>query len=660
MSRDLFTAQDKDKADASKTYGFRDVIVRESNAFIDAYSLQVDGSVSAVVHISGSIKLLDYKSQTDIADGSTVVLAEKQLWLVYSDEVSTAVDDQGLVVELKDAGGEKTWNIHASLTVVSLAFRADFDRNGMVDAAAPQSRGWTWGAKGEGAVLLVNSDRDSAYPNRYFRDRLDRRVNGPLDIEDMTEVALTMAAPQGLDLSVFAVRLRVSDAGASRVRVFDCTPAVTQAVIGPGIPIASWPAERGKRELRFEGLDYPDAGFTGLITSYCELMRNGELYGTDKLVLRVAPWLALPNTQRARTLYIAEMADGSNQASIDGIKRFAKAADVKLVIVPPVVNRADRWLQDEIEIGYAQMPSKTIPVVLDSPRNRELDDFSERMLLGPDFGYVTRGNDEQASSLDSFGNLDCTPPHVGPKGAYPFGRIIFGGALPGAPQSRRMMKVVSDFMYAQQVQYPIELYSDWLNVGHIDEFMSFVPTTDARKFRLVLASPATSFRLLKELQTKGHGATKLMVGKQKEITVDALLDRKKLLKQNDLFQKHIDWNKAVLVREMGLTPSDIIHLPALYTAEGPRADAFFPGMVNMQVANGHLAIPKPFGPVIDGVCAFERVVQAAFEPLGLKCHFIDTFKGYHLAQGEIHCGTNVVREPFAQPWWEFDPAVNAG
>ncbi len=111
---------------------------------------------------------------------------------------------------------------------------------------------------------------------------------------------------------------------------------------------------------------------------------------------------------------------------------------------------------------------------------------------------------------------------------------------------------------------------------------------------------------------------------------------------------------------MGLTPSDIIHLPALYTAEGPRADVFFPGMVNMQVANGHLAIPKPFGPVISGVCAFEAAAQAAFQPVGLKCHFIDTFDGYHLALGEIHCGTNVVREPFAEPWWNFDLTINAG
>ena len=45
---------------------------------------------------------------------------------------------------------------------------------------------------------------------------------------------------------------------------------------------------------------------------------------------------------------------------------------------------------------------------------------------------------------------------------------------------RRMAKVVRDFLQAQQVQAPVELYSDWLSVGHVDEFLSFVPTSDQK------------------------------------------------------------------------------------------------------------------------------------------------------------------------------------
>lgn len=39
-----------------------------------------------------------------------------------------------------------------------------------------------------------------------------------------------------------------------------------------------------------------------------------------------------------------------------------------------------------------------------------------------------------------------------------------------------MSKALRDFVYAQQVQAPVELFSDWLMSGHADEFMCFIPT----------------------------------------------------------------------------------------------------------------------------------------------------------------------------------------
>lgn len=43
-----------------------------------------------------------------------------------------------------------------------------------------------------------------------------------------------------------------------------------------------------------------------------------------------------------------------------------------------------------------------------------------------------------------------------------------------------MTKVVQDFLWAQKVQEPVALFSDWLCVGHIDEFMTFVPAPDRK------------------------------------------------------------------------------------------------------------------------------------------------------------------------------------
>lgn len=49
-----------------------------------------------------------------------------------------------------------------------------------------------------------------------------------------------------------------------------------------------------------------------------------------------------------------------------------------------------------------------------------------------------------------------------------------------ATMGRNMTKVVQDFLWAQKVQEPVALFSDWLYVGHIDEFMTFVPAPDRK------------------------------------------------------------------------------------------------------------------------------------------------------------------------------------
>ena len=48
-----------------------------------------------------------------------------------------------------------------------------------------------------------------------------------------------------------------------------------------------------------------------------------------------------------------------------------------------------------------------------------------------------------------------------------------------------MTKVVQDFLWAQKVQEPIALFSDWLFVGHVDEFMTFVSAPDRKVTRPV-------------------------------------------------------------------------------------------------------------------------------------------------------------------------------
>lgn len=70
--------------------------------------------------------------------------------------------------------------------------------------------------------------------------------------------------------------------------------------------------------------------------------------------------------------------------------------------------------------------------------------------------------------------LNLTPTPVGHR------EVMATPSLPDRSGGRRMAKVVRDFLKAQQVQAPVELYSDWLSVGHVDEFLTFVPTSDQK------------------------------------------------------------------------------------------------------------------------------------------------------------------------------------
>jgi protein-arginine deiminase len=218
---------------------------------------------------------------------------------------------------------------------------------------------------------------------------------------------------------------------------------------------------------------------------------------------------------------------------------------------------------------------------------------------------------------------------------------------------------------AQQVQAPIELFSDWLNVGHIDEFMTFVPAPNTKGFKLLLASTSVCFQILKDLQSQGEGnlelrSDKKLSGKSAAISINEILDDKVFKRINQDFQKSIDLNEDILIQELDLDKEDIIYLPMLFegtnrrNSDVTRADSFFPNMVNMIVLASQLAIPKPFGPQLNNVCQFEKAVRSQLEPLGLTCNFIDDWDTYFKDFGELHCGTNVKRQPFSFHWWQMN------
>ncbi|NWH41884.1 PADI2 deiminase, partial [Chloropsis hardwickii] len=231
---------------------------------------------------------------------------------------------------------------------------------------------------------------------------------------------------------------------------------------------------------------------------------------------------------------------------------------------------------------------------------------------------------------------------------------------------RRMTRLVRDFLHAQRVQAPVELYSDWLAMGNVNEFVTFVPTSDKKRFRMLLASPAACYRLFREKQKEGQGEATMFKGKgtalgysgtdTKRVTINKVLSNDVLAQQNQYVQRCIDWNRDILKKELGLLEEDIIDLPALFKLDKQgKAVPYFPNTVTMIVLARDLGIPKPFGPVAGGECCLERRIRALLEPLGLCCRFLEDVASYHGSLGEVRCGTSVQRRPFAFKWWHFTP-----
>uniref|UniRef100_H0XBE7 Protein-arginine deiminase n=2 Tax=Otolemur garnettii TaxID=30611 RepID=H0XBE7_OTOGA len=584
---------------------------------------------------------------------------------------SSSTDDQKVRISYY---GPKTPPVQAMLylTGVEISLCADTSRTGKGKPARAEKdqRTWTWGPGGQGAILLVNCDKDN--PKSSTMDCEDDKVFNNKDLQDMSLMTLSTKTP-GDFFTKHQMVLHVDKSVMDKVRVFQATagkpPSRYKMVLGPRKSSHPLQLKGGQRDTNFyvEGLAFPDADFPGLISLTVSLLDTSNLESPETLVFqdsvafRVAPWIMTPNTQAPQEVFVCRILN--NEDFLKSVITLAKKAKCKLTICPEEENQDDQWMQDEMEIGYIQAPHKTLPVVFDSPRNRGLKEFPVKRVMGPDFGYVTRGPQTgEITGLDSFGNLEVSPPVTVGEKEYPLGRILIGNSSYPRDDSREMHQALQDFLNAQRVQAPVKLYSDWLDVGHVDEFLSFVPAPDRKGFRLLLASPRSCYKLFQELQKEGHGDAMLFEGltKRKQQKIKNILSNKILRDHNAYVESCLSWNREVLKRELGLTERDIVDIPQLFRLQGNvrearKASAFFPNMVNMLVLGNHLGIPKPFGPIINGHCCLEKKVRSLLEPLGLHCTFIDDFTPYHMQHGEVHCGTNVRRKPFSFKWWNMVP-----
>ncbi|KAB1140573.1 hypothetical protein F7R91_35405 [Streptomyces luteolifulvus] len=602
--------------------------------------------------------------------------------------------------------------------------RADVDRDGNVDVAGDTDNagedGWN---TARGAVFLPNIDDDtkrckSTGPGgrrlsdaklAKCNDAADTKVNGTADAADLAR--LRTVAMSALGDGATGI-VKVTGAGAKYTRLF-VKRAGGWTVVKPTTRLSAGELRDGV-ELGIEGKDVvrDKAVWDGTaVVSLKVSPGDGGAATTDSVTLHAAPLLTHHHLQQTQRVLVTELRGNSGYERTQ--RKFVKTLERRVAqagISTPLVKfknsaEGDIWAQDFLEPGYVTMagPGGTpqgMRVMIrsaqpDRPAGREVFET----LRGRDVGgvQVKLGRGVQSSTLDSMGNLETIPPYAHNGRSYPAGRIIMGEQK---NVHLKPVKAMRTMLASQGMQNPLLLDTSWLHVGHVDEFVQFLPADTPRGWRIAVADPDAGMRLLKDAKAAGHGSAKMFSFKgtadtpAPRETINQVLANRKIVADNALAARRIAANLKTLKRETGVTDAEVVRVPALFTRgsfEGgdltrtPRltrlgasagaldavreygqqrnlrgaaaaapvmTSAYIPGAVNgVVLGKDRYLAPKQWGPVIGGKDIFTEAVNSVYRSAGMRISYIDDYETYHLGMGEVHCGTNTLRD-ISSPWWK--------
>lgn len=430
-------------------------------------------------------------------------------------------------------------------------------------------------------------------------------------------------------------------------------------------------------DLGIDGRDVRrPGGWDGKVTVRFTV-RDGNTTSSDNVTLRVAPVLTHHHLQTVEQVLAVQ----GNKTDDPRLLRFTEdlSAAVKRTGIDSQVylfnHSDDIWAQDFMEPGYANMPGPngtvSIRVMIRCPQDeriagRQLFEYYRQAGVGA-VQHLGGARDE----INSGGNIETIPPFTFNGKTWPAGRVILGN-------HKEQKHHIYPFLQAQETQEPVLLDTDWLAIGHVDEFLQFLPADNERGWVLMADDPRAAIKMLKDIQTAGHGST-LAISRKNDSesnvctdrfgcfpgpinspTVDAVLADVKLMNTNEECSKRIDANLEILKRETGLQEDEILRIPALFetssfgndNSTALKVGAFFPGAVNNLVVSGFKTsvAPNPFGPVVDGKDLISEAITNEYSKIGMNVTFIDDWYTHHSFGGEVHCGTNTVRDMSAQ-WW---------
>ncbi|ODA77804.1 hypothetical protein RJ55_06406 [Drechmeria coniospora] len=577
---------------------------------------------------------------------------------------------------------------------------ADTNRDGKVDVQGKTDMSgkeiWT---DGSGALFLPNiADTNGRCSSKITDDTSNKELDMCNDASDNVQrnpkylaPVRTVPNPRLGDGAVGSV-LVVESAAAALVRIFRKDRAGWEYV--PANYTFTARALREGLHLGVDGRQVRTTAWDGRATIEFTV-RDGRDEAKDRVALRVAPVLTHHHGQRAEQV-LASAGDGTGRVQdkfVQDLTRQSARARVRLPLF--AVNTTDIWTQDFFEPGYSSIPGPDGPVVLrimirsaQQEGRRVSGRIIYRELRSDTVGAVQQH--VHGGTTDSMGNLETIPPHAHNGKSYPAGRAIVGS-------KKGVRPFVFHFLNAQEVQAPVEIDTTWLQVGHTDEFLQFLPAMNARGWLMMVSDPVAGLERLRVAQRSGHGSvsgfSRPRLSSDGNLrcspteTIDDILGKANFSKVQEFSARNIEANVNVVKRETGIVDRDIIRVPTLFATmeqfpscqllgpiraaraatilevSAPRpigrrhasnaveVGAFYPNVINgVVMSDSQYVAPNPWGPVIDGQDILAAAVSAVYARANYTVTFMDDWFSHHLGFGEVHCGSNAVRDASAR-WW---------
>ncbi|KAJ6784411.1 hypothetical protein PWT90_10457 [Aphanocladium album] len=420
---------------------------------------------------------------------------------------------------------------------------------------------------------------------------------------------------------------------------------------------------------------------------------DGARSGSDLVAMRQAPVLLhhhLHSPDTVITLQTEQGVSAWQSTFVNSLKKIISGLDRGLPLL--VLNDSNEvWAQDFMEPGFATMPGPNGPIsVRVLLRSAQSSRPNGRRVFAPPLRGAGVGGWQPGTGsgfgweeINSGGNIETVPPYTSRSGKpYRNGRVLLGKHFERHPATS-MIK----FLEGQREQTPLMLETGWLAAGHIDELVQFLPHNNTLGFKMAVPDTHSAIRVLNQIVETGHGVVPFLsyAGDMtpdegayfvdaglRNMTVSALLADERFIRTNEYAQAFVERNVDLLLQELPISKEDVLRVPALYrdvtydwpaspdgiptrlhlAAPGERQlTALFPHALNGLVLDGNYIAPKPFGPIVNSSDVLEGEIRKVYEEAGMDIVFIDDYMSHHVRGGEVHCGTNTLRDMDIE-WWK--------